>query len=141
MNSQQTPPKTPRSVATIPQTPQTYIPQQLQSPIPGNSCPKLKMWEFPAKHYTYINQIMGDATIRQCIAETFPNPKLNMVSEYQTEGEFANTHHHIITTTPTKQNPTPSTICSVEKGYQDLSQNTNDTLCQSYALLTYFGRS
>ena len=37
-----------------------------------SSCSKEKLEEFSKKHFTYINQIFGDATVRQIIEEEYP---------------------------------------------------------------------
>jgi len=87
---------------------------------------------FSNKHYTYINQIFGDATVREIITEVFPNQYEFGVEE--TGIEFENSFHHIV-----KNRQTGDVICSVNAGIQNIFINKNDTLCQSYSLLNYFG--
>ena len=92
--------------------------------------PKLRIFSF--EHFTYINQIFGDQTIREIIREVFPNKKY-LFGVQQTGEEFENSHHHVLI-----EKKTNAVICSGIQGYQNLSINKNDTLCQSYSLLNYF---
>jgi hypothetical protein len=97
-------------------------------------CNDEKLKEFSLEHYTYINQIFGDLTIREIIMEI--NPRLAKKTRFEVEetgSEFENSYHHIL-----KNQKTEEIICSVYNGYQDLDVNQNDTLCQSYSLLTFF---
>lgn len=96
-------------------------------------CTNQKLLFFSLEHYTYINQIFGDQAFRQIINETFPNKSLTMEVENAYE-EFEFSHHHFI-----MEKKTGKRICSVDDRYQDQNVNVNDTLCQSYSLLTYFG--
>ena len=55
--------------------------------------PKLRIFSF--EHFTYINQIFGDQTIREIIREVFPNKKY-LFGVQQTGEEFENSHHHVL---------------------------------------------
>ena len=90
---------------------------------------------FSNEHYTYINQIFGDETIREIISEVFPNHKFYFGVE-DTGEEFENSSHHILI-----EKKTNEPVCSVDNGYQNIYINKNDTLCQSYSLLTYFNKN
>jgi hypothetical protein len=94
-------------------------------------CTNKKLKEFSFEHYTYINQIFGDQSVREIITEVFPNKQYQMSVEPGV-GEFVDSHHHTLTDKKSKD-----IICSVENDDQDLAKNKNDTLCQSYSLLTY----
>jgi hypothetical protein len=89
-----------------------------------------RLEEFSHYHMSYINQIFGDQTVRDIIHEIWCNPGSLVVEDGGTV--FENSHHHVYVKAGKK-------ICSVELGYQDLNVDINDTLCQSYSLLTYFG--
>ena len=52
--------------------------------------------KFGKYHYTYINQIFGDVTVREIIAEIFPNKKYSFRVEEAGEGFEQNTDHHIL---------------------------------------------
>jgi len=97
-------------------------------------CTDEKLKKFSHEHYTYINQIFGDQTVREIITEVFPSKKYEMSvdpgeGEFEGEGSF---HHTLI------DKKSKNTICSVENDDQVLKTNKNDTLCQSYSLLTFF---
>ena len=72
-------------------------------------------------------------TVREIISEVFPSKKYEFDFE-ETGAEFENSFHHIL-----KNKKTDEVVCSVNMGYQNISINKNDTLCQSYSLLNYFG--
>jgi hypothetical protein len=88
------------------------------------------MNEFSLEHYTYINQIFGDITVRDIIAEVFPNKKYKFMVK---EDIISDSHHHYLIDVDTMKE-----ICSVDNGYQNIYIDTNDNLCQSYSLLSYF---
>ena len=98
----------------------------------ADECTNEKLQEFAYQHFTYINQIFGDQTVREIITEVFPNKKFQMGFE-ETNLDFENSYHHYLIDTKTQQ-----PICSVDNGYQNIYINKNDNLCQSYSLLTYF---
>jgi hypothetical protein len=96
-----------------------------------SNCNEEKLLKFSKKHYTYINQIFGDATVRQIIEEEYPT-----TWEFQLAKagpEFGNSFHHTV-----KDRDTGEVVCSVMDEQQDLHKNVNDTLCQSYSLMNYF---
>lgn len=97
-------------------------------------CTKLKLHNFSLKHYTFINQIFGDMTVRSIISEVFPNDKYYFDVEEANDDFDNNSDHHIL-----RRKTTNKSVCSVKQGYQNLLKNKNDTLCQSYSLMTYFG--
>lgn len=84
-----------------------------------------KLDSFSKRHYTYINQIFGDLTIRKIISELFPSENYILSTK-----KYDTTHHHIV-----KYKNSRKIWCSFNKGYQHY---TCDTLCQSYSLLKYF---
>ena len=96
------------------------------------NCSADKLLKFSEKHYTYINQIFGDATVRQIIEEEYPT-----AWEFKVEKagpEFGNSFHHTVID---REDP-DLFVCSVMDEIQDLHKNLNDTLCQSYSLMNYF---
>lgn len=94
-------------------------------------CSKEKLDEFSNKHYTYINQIFGDLTVREIISEVFPSSYIFQFEE--TGAEFENSFHHTV-----QHKLTGEPICSVKDQLQNININKNDTLCQSYSLLAFF---
>jgi hypothetical protein len=87
---------------------------------------------FRSRHFTYINQIFGDASIRQIIEEEYPSTWEFQIAK--AGPEFGNSFHHTI-----RDREQPNLfVCSGVEGIQDLSKNINDTLCQSYSLMNYF---
>jgi hypothetical protein len=97
----------------------------------SSSCSAEKLEEFSKKHFTYINQIFGDATVREIIEEEYPTTYEFAVEETGANFEFS--FHHTV-----KDREDGRIICSGIEGYQDIYKNKNDTLCQSYSLLNYF---
>jgi hypothetical protein len=81
---------------------------------------------FSRAHMSYINQIFGDQTVRQIIQDIMQKPGSLVVVNNGTEAT-----HHVFQTANYKK------ICSIDLGYQDLTADPNDTLCQSYSLMTY----
>ena len=73
--------------------------------------------------------------MREIIAEFFPSERYQFKIESVGE-EFENSHHHILIDNITKKKD--NIVCSVKSGYQNIGIDKNDTLCQSYSLLTYF---
>jgi hypothetical protein len=100
-----------------------------------SDCSDEKLETFSKDHFTYINQIFGDQTVRQIISEVFPNKKFDFNIE-NTGEEFEHSFHHILINKKNNEK-----ICSVDNGYQNIFINKNDTLCQSYSLLTYFNKN
>jgi len=96
------------------------------------NCSAEKLLAFSKKHYTYINQIFGDAGVRQIIEEEYPTTWEFKVAK--AGPEFGNSFHH---TVRDREDP-ELIICSGIDGVQDLNKNVNDTLCQSYSLMNFF---
>lgn len=99
----------------------------------SSSCTDEKIGKFAMEHYTYINQIFGDLSLREIIAELYPNEKYDFLAVESGE-DFEGSYHHVL-----KDKKTGKQKCSVDDGFQNLEENENDTLCQSYSLLSYFG--
>jgi len=85
---------------------------------------------FSPLHYTYINQFFGDITIRDIIMELYPSESYRLAT-IPGEGRFAESSHHIALRLISSEQ-----ICSVDN-FQQLDEDQNDTLCQSYSLLNY----
>lgn len=100
-----------------------------------SGCTDEKLNEFSHEHYTYINQIFGDLTVREIISEVFPNKKY-IFDAVESGAEFEGSYHHVLINTKTNEE-----VCSVDNGYQNIYINKNDNLCQSYSLLTYFNEN
>ena len=99
-----------------------------------SSCTDRKLHNFSLKHYTFINQIFGDVTVREIISDIYPNKTFEFRAESADEDFDDGSDHHIIYDKIKKKK-----ICSVAQGHQNMNKNINDTLCQSYSLMTYFG--
>ena len=95
------------------------------------ACTQEKLEAFSWRHFTYINQIFGDQTVREIISEVYPSEEYSFKVE-PGEGAFEGTYHHVLSSK--KQ----GTVCSVNQGHQNLDVDVNDNLCQSYSLLSYF---
>lgn len=95
------------------------------------NCTDQKLLLFSKKHYTYINQIFGDATVREIIEEEYPTTWEFQVAKAGIE--FGNSFHHTV-----RDRETMDVVCSVADEQQDLHKNVNDTLCQSYSMMNYF---
>tara|TARA_B110000285_G_scaffold206453_1_gene245031 strand:- start:384 stop:959 length:576 start_codon:yes stop_codon:yes gene_type:complete len=102
----------------------------------SNSCTERKLINFSKKHYTYINQIFGDISVREIIKEVYPNDKFNFVvlKANDIDNFENNSLHHVLEYVKSGRQ-----LCSVQQKHQDLTKNLNDTLCQSYSLMNYFG--
>ena len=72
------------------------------------ACTNEKLEEFSLEHFTFINQFFGDETVREVIAEVFPNKKYTFKIEIVEQGSF----HHVLIDKKGKR------ICSFEKGHQ-----------------------
>jgi len=81
---------------------------------------------FSRAHMSYINQIFGDVTVRHILQEVYPKQNSRLLVE---KTDFHSTHHVL------ERNGIK--ICSIDFGYQDLEVDINDTLCQSYSLMSY----
>lgn len=100
-------------------------------------CDNIKLELFSKEHYTYINQIFGDLTIREIIKETYAPRDWDFVVE-DADAEFEYSNHHVLE--KTGKNGEIIKWCSVDEGYQNTKINVNDTLCQSYTLLKYLNK-
>jgi hypothetical protein len=102
--------------------------------LKGTTCSDTNLKIFSRAHMSYINQIFGDLTIRDIIQEVWAKSGKLIVKE---SGEdFENSHHHMYQPHKIKTN---FIMCSVQEEYQDIDVDVNDTLCQSYSLMNYFG--
>jgi hypothetical protein len=90
-----------------------------------------KLEKFSLEHFTFINQFFGDQTVREVIAQVFPNKRYR----FMIENFDNNSHHHILYDVRKK-----TKVCSVENGDQTIAIDKNDMLCQSYSLLTFFSQ-
>jgi len=102
----------------------------------SKSCTERKLINFSKKHYTYINQIFGDISVREIIKEVYPNDKFNFVvlKANDIDNFENNSLHHVLEYVKSGRQ-----LCSVQQKHQDLTKDLNDTLCQSYSLMNYFG--
>tara|TARA_E500000331_G_scaffold81441_1_gene76969 strand:+ start:282 stop:899 length:618 start_codon:yes stop_codon:yes gene_type:complete len=102
-----------------------------------SKCTKNALELFGNDHYTYINQIFGDETVRQIIKESYAPRDWNFVV-IPGEGDFLGSDHHVLE----KKGKNGEIIqwCSEDEGFQKTKINKNDTLCQSYSLLKYLNK-
>ena len=92
-------------------------------------CTNDKLIIFSRAHYSYINQIFGDITVREIIQEIYKKEG-TLQSVEETQGPFAGTWHHTFELNGIE-------TCSVNEAYQNIDVDVNDTLCQSYSLMNY----
>ena len=98
---------------------------------------KIELEKFSNEHYTFINQVFGDLTVREVIEEM--NPQIDWRFEVEDADEaFENSNHHVLI--KTLKNGKIVKWCSVDEGLQNILVNKNDTLCQSYSLLKFFNK-
>jgi len=103
---------------------------------------------FSRAHMSYINQIFGDETIREIIQEVFAVPGKLVIEPVGEEFEFS--VHHVYYADENEEPDSELTeeelaargdefastkICSITYGYQDITVDINDTLCQTYSLM------
>jgi hypothetical protein len=101
-------------------------------------CTQELLNNYSYEHFTFINQIFGDATVREIITKIFRNNKYAFYVEVVPEhGDFDEGFHHILVN---KKNHEETLYCSVDRKHQFLKKNVNDTFCQSYTLLKYLNR-
>ena len=98
------------------------------------TCTDTQLQQFGKEHYTFINQIFGDTTVREIISEVFPSEEYEFRVESASSEFDAGSEHHYLYNKKRGTN-----ICSVKNKHQNMLRDKNDTLCQSYSLLTYFG--
>lgn len=90
--------------------------------------------QFRLDHYKYVNQLLGDQTLRQMIMDEFPSTdKLLLRTEFASD-DFDGGHHHIVRQGKSRK----PFYCSVESGIQNVIKHPLDTLCQSYTVAFYF---
>ena len=94
-------------------------------------CTNINLKTFSRAHYSYINQIFGDITIRDIIQEIYKKSGKLIVEK--SGRDFTNSYHHVLKKSKMLK------ICSVDEGYQNIKEDINDTLCQSYSLMDYLG--
>lgn len=105
----------------------------------SNKCINKYLEIFSNEHYTYINQIFGDTSVREIIAESYADRDWEFSVE-DAGADFEYSNHHVLV----KYDPNcklQQKWCSVDEGYQNVNVNKNDTLCQSYTLLRYLNKS
>jgi len=102
-----------------------------------NTCTSEKLSTFSKEHYTYINQIFGDETVREIIKEMYVERDWDFAVE-DANADFEYSNHHVLV----KKGKTGEDIkwCSVDEKYQNINVNKNDTLCQSYTLMKYLNK-
>ncbi len=102
-----------------------------------NTCTNKKLNLFGREHYTYINQIFGDETVREIIKECYSDRDWKFAVE-DTIVDGGHSNHLILM----KKGKMGEDIqwCSVEEGFQNTLVNKNDTLCQSYSLMKYLNK-
>ena len=61
-----------------------------------SKCEKINLELFSKQHYTYINQIFGDLTIREIIKETYAPREWEFEIE-AANADFEYSNHHILT--------------------------------------------
>lgn len=94
-------------------------------------CTDEKLAIFGRAHYSYINQIFGDQSVREIIQEVMKKKGTLLVEK--SGPEFENSFHHVFK--PAKRNS--MVVCSANERYQNIDVDENDTLCQSYSLMAY----
>lgn len=108
----------------------------------GAGCTNEALRRFGKAHYTFINQVFGDLTVRADIETLYPNATLTFSVVPAGDGFEAQSMHHVLTVLDKNKNKL-GTWCSVDScdasgsRHQDTNRDTNDTLCQSYTLLRY----
>jgi hypothetical protein len=106
--------------------------------VANPTCTEDKLAAFSLNHYTYINQIFGDMSVREIIHDsaTAPQRKYSFSESKLTQGK-----HHFLSY---GKKPKEEMVCSMKTGIQKMGtnytkkQDKNDTLCQSYSLLFFF---
>ena len=78
---------------------------------------------FSFYHYYYINQLLGDRTLREVISGLFPRD-LELVTE-PGEGEFLGSYHHIVAQPKTRLNPNKASYKQLKSYLKKHSQDTS----------------
>ena len=107
-------------------------------------CTNQKLVAFGRKHFTYINAFLGDQTVRDIIVndvKIIKNSPFQLYVENDND-DFEEPTHHVLKDVENFIHcsliPSDKTY-RVYYGFQDISINKRDTLCQSYSLLLYYG--
>lgn len=98
-----------------------------------------KLTKFSNMHFTYINQIFGDRTVREDIYDSFGGDLKPYTFKVIRSPEFEGSFHHMLKMKK-KQKGKIVNLCSALLGYQDIDVNVNDTLCQTYSLMIFMGK-
>ena len=91
--------------------------------------------DFRIEHYRYINQLLGDRTLRQLIMNQFPSKEKLLLRTDKASDDFDGGWHHVVRQGRSRK----PFYCSVNSGIQDVIKHPLDTLCQSYSVGFYFG--
>jgi len=101
---------------------------------------------FGLDHYNYINQVFGDEEVRKIIHKLYKTSKnKDLVFEHGpvSEGDgfivSDDSIHHYLRNTKTKEKICSATAPTQKELVQNTIRDTNDTLCQSYSIMTYLG--
>lgn len=104
-------------------------------------CTQELLDKYSLEHYTFINQIFGDATVREIIEKIFRNKKNKNYKFFPEEvpehGLFERGYHHILVN---KKNISETLYCSVTSRHQVPHKNIHDTLCQTYSMMKYLDK-
>jgi hypothetical protein len=104
-------------------------------------CTQELLDKYSLEHYTYVNQIFGDATVREIIEKVFRNKKNKdstfFVEEVPEHGLFERGYHHLLVN---KKNNEETVYCSVASRHQVPHKNIHDTLCQTYSIMKYLDK-
>ena len=101
------------------------------------ACTKHKLDVFSHAYYSYINQIFGDDGVRKLIQKLYKKPGVLVIEEIEATADgFEEGTHHVFS--PSKKSKKSAHVCSVIREYQNVTVDKEDTLCQSYSLMTYF---
>lgn len=102
--------------------------------VANPNCTDKKLTDFSFEHYTYINQVFGDMTVREIIGEMFPKQQRKYTFVRET---YDDEYHHVLINKKNDQK-----ICSMDLGVQTYPKpDKYDTLCQSYSLLWFMDQT
>ena len=104
--------------------------------------------KFSYDHYNYVNQVFGDIQVRTLLHEIYKTDKnkhldfvYGSIEEHGSGFEVGNdSFHHYLRNTHTGEKICSITAPTMNKLVQNTNRDVNDTLCQSYSLMTYMGR-
>jgi len=103
--------------------------------------------KFSYDHYNYVNQVFGDIEVRTLLHEIYKTDKnkhldfvYGNIEEDGSGFEVGNdSFHHYLMNTHTGEKICSTTAPTMNKLVQNTNRDVNDTLCQSYSLMTYMG--